>query len=449
MIETITPAGCGGRRGQLLALFLFWLGTVGSGALVGAALGWLGQRIDALPARIVAGSLLILVALAALDLVRSLPQRHGQVPEHWRRTLPLAVWAPGYGAWLGTGVLTYQAAGAGWAAWGLALATADPTLGALIGIAFGVGRAAMVLPALSRAPAAAASTIGRHWRPARRALAGVVAAAAIGLATLPAPASAASGRVSTRSETTADSRRVSVLLDGQPVYLAENAWAPSIDGPYLAVQRADSIDVVRWTAQRVVAHLPGRVSLPSLSWPRIAFRAEPASGPEIRVRDLSAASGDVIVEQQPLRRSIGRPSLLGKTVAWQVTWSGGSEIRVRTVGSHASSHLVLASRVRALRDPALGTERIAWVSDTAKCSDIWMAPVAGGAPQRVASRQAKSGRYWNLSLSRGLILTTIWKPGVAATTVTVPARADRGTRCSPITKSPLRLGPPPLPKIAG
>ena len=49
MVETITPAVCGSRKRQLVALVLFALGAVAASAALGAVLGFAGSAIGAGP----------------------------------------------------------------------------------------------------------------------------------------------------------------------------------------------------------------------------------------------------------------------------------------------------------------------------------------------------------------------------------------------------------------
>ena len=106
---------------------------------------------------------------AAIADVRGLPivpQIRRQVPEHWRRVLPLPVATLLYGVLLGLGFTTFVYAVALWALAGIASSSRRPQTGALVGLAFGAGRAVPIC-CLRRsrtvAPVAARST---RWRSA-------------------------------------------------------------------------------------------------------------------------------------------------------------------------------------------------------------------------------------------------------------------------------------------
>src|SRR5690349_10890415 len=117
MIATITPAGCGGRHRHLAAAALFTFGAIAAAALLGAAAGLAGALVGGRTAAAVAVTVAVLAAVRETALRRlPLPQLRRQVPERWRRELPLAVWPAAYGAGLGGGLLTFQPVATLWVA---------------------------------------------------------------------------------------------------------------------------------------------------------------------------------------------------------------------------------------------------------------------------------------------------------------------------------------------
>ena len=191
MVETLAPAGYAGRlRTSLLACATFAAGALAGGAatfgtlaLAGAALGAGGPV--ALGA---AAAAMATIAAGEARGARIVPQVRRQVPEQWRRVLPVPVAAAGYGALLGLGFTTFILTFAVWALAGIAVALGDPGLGFALGLAFGAGRA---LPVIAFAPAgAAAVTAAMCERPAilrglRRVDALAMAACALALAVSP------------------------------------------------------------------------------------------------------------------------------------------------------------------------------------------------------------------------------------------------------------------------
>src|SRR5918912_1537457 len=143
MVETFTPAVCGSRQRQWLALTGFALGAIGVSALVGAALGAIGAAVGAELSLVVAAIALVAAAREAGLVSFPLPQLRRQVPERWRFELPLPVWSVGYGAGLGAGFLTFQPVATFWVACAAAVALANPLAAAFCFAAFGAGRALM------------------------------------------------------------------------------------------------------------------------------------------------------------------------------------------------------------------------------------------------------------------------------------------------------------------
>ncbi len=89
--------------------------------------------------------MLALAALLEAGNARVRPQVRRQVPESWRRVLPLPIASFGYGILLGLGWTTYVLTLAVWALFALSFALGDPTLGLVAGLAFGIGRAVPIV----------------------------------------------------------------------------------------------------------------------------------------------------------------------------------------------------------------------------------------------------------------------------------------------------------------
>ncbi len=78
-----------------------------------------------------------------------MPQIRRQLPEHWRRSMPMPLAAALYGGLLGLGFTTFVLTFGVWAVAAISFAVGDPATGVVIGLAFGVGRA---LPIVALAP---------------------------------------------------------------------------------------------------------------------------------------------------------------------------------------------------------------------------------------------------------------------------------------------------------
>jgi hypothetical protein len=153
MVETIGPTGHhGGRRLTLAACVTFAAGALAGGAATFASLAWLGSvlhgaggGIAVIVAAVIAGA----AALGEARGARIVPQIRRQVPESWRRIMPLPLASGLYGILLGLGFTTFVLTMAVWALAGVSVALGDPRIGLLIGLAFGAGRA---LPVIALAP---------------------------------------------------------------------------------------------------------------------------------------------------------------------------------------------------------------------------------------------------------------------------------------------------------
>ena len=191
MVDTLAPGGYARSLGtSLAASAAFALGALAGGALTFGGLALAGAALGAGGPAALGAAAVVAVAAAAAD-ARGLPiapQIRRQVPEAWRRELPVALAAAGYGVLLGLGFTTFVLAFAVWALAAASVALGDPALGLAIGLAFGAGRA---LPVICLAPLAGtdrggAITAAMCERPAillslRRVDALTLAACALGL----------------------------------------------------------------------------------------------------------------------------------------------------------------------------------------------------------------------------------------------------------------------------
>ena len=156
MVETIGPTGhTGGQPTTLAACATFLPGaivgavfTFGGLSVVGAAIpgeaGWASYTVASVVA--------LVAAVAEARGRRIAPQIRRQLPEHWRRVMPMPLAAALYGVLLGLGFTTFVLTFGVWALAGISLALGEPAAGLAIGLGFGVGRA---IPIVALAPFAA------------------------------------------------------------------------------------------------------------------------------------------------------------------------------------------------------------------------------------------------------------------------------------------------------
>jgi hypothetical protein len=303
MVETLAGAagrsGAAGRRLVRASCATFAVGAVAGGALTFTALGAFGALLGAGGTDTLIAAVVIAATAALFDARGKpvAPQIRRQVPEPWRRTLPLPAAAALYGVLLGLGFTTFVLAFAVWALAGIAVAVGAPATGLAIGVAFGLGRA---LPVVAMAPRH--DTLGTRLatrmaeepallRRLRLADALLLAAAAVALALGPAAASAdaAAGDSASSAGTarvavpppatgTAQLRRVAapgaypsaadgalawsaggeraLLLDADGARTTLVARRAAIGGPWLALLTGGTIQVMRRTGGTPLATIP-------------------------------------------------------------------------------------------------------------------------------------------------------------------------------------------------
>ena len=129
MVETLAPAGYAGRlRTTLVACATFTAGALVGGVITFGGLGLLGQWLGAggTGAAAVAAVIAVAAAIGEARGVRIVPQVRRQVPESWRRVLPVPLAAGLYGVLLGLGFTTFILTFAVWALAAVSVALGDP-----------------------------------------------------------------------------------------------------------------------------------------------------------------------------------------------------------------------------------------------------------------------------------------------------------------------------------
>ena len=152
MVETLAPQGYAGRmRTTVAACTTFAVGALAGGAITFGGLALLGEALGAggPVALAVAAAAALAAAIGEAHGARIVPQVRRQVPESWRRRMPVPLAAGLYGVLLGLGFTTFILTFAVWALAGVCIAIGDPALGLAVGLAFGAGR---LLPVVVLAP---------------------------------------------------------------------------------------------------------------------------------------------------------------------------------------------------------------------------------------------------------------------------------------------------------
>lgn len=388
MIETL---GRTGHRGGLPATIAL-SATLAAGALAGGAatftaLAGLGALAHGSGGGTVAGAaaaaIAVVAALAEARGARVIPQVRRQVPEPWRRTLPLPLAGAGYGVLLGLGFTTFVLSYGVWALFAIAFVLGNVPAGLAVGLAFGLGRA---LPVLALAPlagteAGARATETMAERPPvlrglRLAEALALAGCAVLIGTTDASASAIAARgaadpsLDGRALAWRDPAGAAFLRDGGRTTPLAGAH-PALGGGLLAIGAAGEARVSELATGRLLRTLavPGADALAvSRRW--LAYRAHGAGGGDELVAVALDGSGPrrVVARARPPAQ-LGRPSLAGSRVAFHVAGTRVSRIVTARLPAGRTRTLRRSRRV-GLLNPSLRGGRLLYVRVTARAQEL-------------------------------------------------------------------------------
>lgn len=381
MVETLGSATARvGIRGVRLSAATFALGALAGGVVTFATLGALGQLLHAGGEGIALAAAVAIALLAALGEalgVRVVPQIRRQVPEPWRRVMPLPLASGLYGILLGLGFTTFVLTLAVWALAGISVAIGSPLAGLLIGLGFGAGRA---LPVVVMAPRYA--TIGERLEtrmalePAllrRLRLADAALLTVLALTLLSAGPALAAVPVNVADDGTdpslagdeitwlqADGNALRVRGDVSALVPAHNV---ALGGPYVATRVDARITVSdRLSGAAVVAlDAPGATQIAvSRGW--LVWRvAQPGgAGDQLFAVALPTPAQPRLVATVRRGARIGRPALAGDRLAFSVATPTGSRIVVADLARNAH-RVVLQSRLTQLSQPALRHQQLLYV----------------------------------------------------------------------------------------
>lgn len=384
MVETLGSARPhAGARTVRTSCATFALGALAGGAITFTALAALGALLGG------AGSTAALVTATTIALscafgealgVRIVPQIRRQVPEPWRRTMPLPLAAGLYGVLLGLGFTTFVLTLAVWALAGISVAIGDPLVGLLIGLGFGAGRA---LPVVLMAPRYA--TLGRRLetrmaeRPAllrRLRLADGALLAALGIALLSTgSASAAASQIVAEGATDpslAGSSLAWRALGGNAILIDGDARAElpaqnvALGGGYVATREGDRLVVRDRASGAVVGERtePGATQL-AVSQRWLVWRTtRPRGGDRLHASALPGLASMRVVAGVGSQERIDRPALSGDHLAYAAASTRrGSRILIVNLATQ-QRRVALRARLALLSQPALRNGRLLFVQSS-------------------------------------------------------------------------------------
>jgi hypothetical protein len=421
MVETIGPGGhCGGRRTTLAACATFTPGAVVGGAATFGLLGLLGAIVHGAggaAAYLAAAGVALAAALAEARGVPIVPQIRRQLPEHWRRAMPMPLAAALYGVLLGLGFTTFVLSFGVWALAGISFAVGEPAAGLAIGAAFGIGRAvpiALLAPVADR-PAGIRAVELMAERPslyrsvrfgdaialtgAAAALAGTgVAGAAETTALNAADPSFGDGLLAWQRS---DQR--GVLRRGDREQLLPGT-DPAVGGPYVAVLEKGAIRLLdRGTLDQIARYAAQGVDSVAVSTDWLVYRAKQKRGDIIKARRITHPMRPSKVRRLAEVKSpaqLGRPNIDGGLAVYAIAKRRKNKLVQQRLESGRRDSL-LSSRTSALSSASVQGKRVLYVLTTSERQRLKLkSRRRKGDGRTLYSRGLKGPTLWSTELSR-------------------------------------------------
>jgi hypothetical protein len=306
----------------VIAAAAFAAGLATGGGIVFGTLGAVGSLLHPGRAFLVAVAFIAGAAALADALgLRVRPQISFQVPEPWRRTMPLPRALFLYGLLLGAGLTTFVPAAAAWALLPLSIALGSFPGAVVVGVSFAAGRA---LPVLALA-AGARDESSLAERPGGLRALRALAAGSLLLALVAGEARAASRVASPAGDpSAADTDLVwqqpgvggFLLRNGQQTQLPGND--PTVGGSFIAWHVGDLVTVAARDTLTPTLQLtiPGAEKV-AVSDRWLAYRMRLPSGSEqLLARSLADPTNAIAVSLPRAAGRLGRPSLSGDLVVF-------------------------------------------------------------------------------------------------------------------------------------
>jgi len=374
MVGTVGAARSrGGSRGLLAAALAFASGLCAGAILLFGGLGLLGRELR--PGTLLLVAAAVLAALAAVGDIAGLrvrPQLPFQVPEEWRRRMPLARALFLYGVLLGTGTSTYVPALAAWALLALSFALGSVLHALLIGLAFAFGRA---LPVVVLAPGSRAEALSERPGGLRtaRVLAGAMLAAAAA-ALLAGETVQAKTIVYRAEDPSAYGSDLAWQRPGVGGFLRHNGVVhqllgtdPALGGGLVAWRNGPEVTVADVATETPVLQeqIPGVQKLAvSKDW--LVYRRASSGRVRLYAQSLATSGETLPVSSARLPGMLGRPALDGQRLVFSVTTQHASWITFVDLSTREARRL-RESRISQLLNPSLLGSRLLYVRN-GRCS---------------------------------------------------------------------------------
>jgi hypothetical protein len=432
VIETIGPTGhTGGRRTTIAACVAFLPGAIAGGLLTFGSLAALGDLLHGAGGRasyLLAAAIAVLAAALEVRGTRIVPQIRRQLPEHWRRVMPMAMAAGLYGVLLGIGFTTFVLTFGVWALAGVSLAVGDPALGLLLGACFGLGRALpiLALAPLAGRPAGIRATELMCERPGvylglRRGDAAALTVAALALIIVPGSAGAARNSVAHATDPSATADALLFQRLGGPAVISRGGSETplpgshaAIGGRFVATVQGDSVLLFDRGTLAPIGQIaaPGADAI-AVSDKWLAYRSSAGGGDAIYIRYIAnpaAPAAPLQVASQGGAGQLSRPAVDGNTLLYALARPRGSRVVQRAMGTRKHRALVRSPRLL-LFDPSVRGRSFAYVRTDARRSRLMVRRRhAHGAGRVLFSLGRSKGVLWSNALTDSVAYATVLQP---------------------------------------
>src|SRR4051794_24944081 len=440
-IETIGPTGhTGGRRITAAACATFLPGAVVGGLLTFGSLAMLGEALHGAGGRaayLAGAAIALLAAVLEARGTRIVPQIRRQLPEHWRRVMPMPIAAALYGVLLGIGFTTFVLSFGVWALAGVSLAVGDPSLGLLLGAAFGIGRA---IPIVVLAPLAGSDTGVRAtelmceregvYLGLRRGDAAALLLVAVALVIAPGSAGARGTEVPRATDPAATADALLFQRLGGPAVISRGGREvplpgrhPAIGGRFVATVTGDAIQLLDRNTLAPVALIgaPGANAVAvSDSW--LAYRAPLGGGDGIYIRYIANPASPApprLLTSEGGASQLSPPGVDGSILVFAIATPRGSRIIQWAMGTH--KHRTLArSRRLLLFDPAVHGRSFASARADARRSRLMVrVRHRHGAGRILFTLKRSAGQLWSDALTPSVAYATVLRPSASNAAATI------------------------------
>jgi hypothetical protein len=383
MVGTVGAARrLGGRIALTATAAAFAIGLAVGAAAVFGALGLVGSAVHGRAVVVIAFVVAAVAAIADAAGLRVRPQVHFQVPERWRRTMPLPRAVFLYGVLLGTGLTTYVPAAAAWALLPLSLALGNVGGALAVGISFALGRAVPVLVLAVRGEETALAERPQGLRILR-----CLTAVALLAALVAGEAHAATTVASPGADPSAAGADVAWQQPGIGGFLLRSGQAaarlpgndPAIGGLLVAWHSGSSVTVAArdTLAPAQQETIPGVQKL-AVSDQWLVYRAAQADGgAQIRAQALTDLSRSARVTSVRHGASLGRPYLSGDLVVYHYATAGRGRLTAVDVATGAR-RILRSSDTDQLLNPSLLGARLLYVRESRCSQQLRLGPLGSG-----------------------------------------------------------------------